>query len=176
MTCSRPFPPASLARVLASALALSTCGPAGSAGAARQATPDTLAWPAAEWTRSTPEAEGLDAAPLRALDEGIRAGRFGWVDRLVVVRHGRLVLSERYANDYVELSRGRSGPLGCGTDACANPDDVHDYNYLHPDVHPFYRGRDVHSLQSVTKSVTATLVGIALGRGEIESVETPFLT
>ena len=73
----------------------------------------------------------------------------------------------------MEISRGQSGPLGCGTDACAAPDDVHDFNYLHPDRHPFYQGREVHTLQSVTKSVTATLIGIALQRGEIPGVGTP---
>ena len=47
---------------------------------------------------------------------------------------------------------------------------MHEFNYLHPDWHPYYRGRDVHTLQSVTKSIAATVVGIALGRGEIRSL------
>ena len=41
---------------------------------------------------------------------------------------------------------------------------------------PYYQGRDVHTLQSVTKSIAATLIGIALGRGEIAGVEVPFLS
>jgi CubicO group peptidase (beta-lactamase class C family) len=133
-------------------------------------------WPAATWIRSTPEAEGLDPAPLLGVDEGIRAGRFGYVDRMVVIRNGRLVKSERYDNDYTEISRGRAGPLGCGTDACQSEADVHDYNYLHPDIHPYYRGRDVHSLQSVTKSVSASVLAAAIHDGEIEGVDVPLLS
>lgn len=156
--------------------ALVTCAPADLSAIPRQSAADSVAWPAARWMRSTPEAEGLDPAPLQALDEGIRAGRYGWVDRLVVVRHGRLVRSERYANDYRELSRGRTSPLGCGIDACVSPDSVNDYNYLHPDIHPYYRGRDVHSLQSVTKSVSATVLAAAILHGAISGVDVPLLS
>ena len=44
---------------------------------------------------------------------------------------------------------------------------MHEFNYFHPNWHPYYQGRDVHTLQSVTKSVAATVIGIALGRGAI---------
>lgn len=133
------------------------------------------AFPSDAWPTSTPGDQGLDPAPLRALRDAVAAGRYGLVDRMVVVRNGFLVVDERWERDYVEASRGRRSPLGCGIDACRGPEEVHDYNYLHPDIHPWYRGRDVHSLQSVTKSVAATLVGIALSRGEIDGLDTPFL-
>jgi CubicO group peptidase (beta-lactamase class C family) len=51
----------------------------------------------------------------------------------------------------------------------------HQFNYQHPDWHPFYMGTDVHSLQSVTKSVTSALIGIAIGRGELPGVDAPLL-
>ena len=53
---------------------------------------------------------------------------------------------------------------------------MHEFNYLHPDFHPWYRGRDLHTLQSVTKSVAATLIGAALARGEIADLGVAFLT
>jgi CubicO group peptidase (beta-lactamase class C family) len=53
---------------------------------------------------------------------------------------------------------------------------VHEFNYLHPDYHPFYRGREVHTLQSVTKSIAATVIGIAVGRGDLSSLDTPLLS
>ena len=137
--------------------------------------PGATPWPTQAWSRAAPEAVGLAAAPLESLIDAAREGRLGWVDRLVVVRHGRLVVSERFERDYVSISRGQRGPLGCGTDACESSAEVHDYNYLHPDVHPYYRGRDVHSLQSITKSVSATVIGAAIHRGEIESVDEPLL-
>ncbi|MGB5527533.1 MAG: serine hydrolase [Gemmatimonadota bacterium] len=127
------------------------------------------------WPRGELADAGLDVAPLAALAAEVADGDYGYVDRLLLVAEGRIVFDERYDQDYVEISRGQSGPLGCGTDACESPDDVHDFNYLHPDRHPFYEGREVHSLQSVTKSVTATLIGIAIRRGEIPGVQTPVL-
>lgn len=125
------------------------------------------------WPRGEPTDVGLVVAPLADLAAEVADGDYGYVDRLLLVADGQIVFDERYDQDYVEISRGQSGPLGCGTDACDSTEDVHDFNYLHPDRHPFYQGREVHSLQSVTKSVTATLIGIAIQRGEIPGVETP---
>ena len=125
------------------------------------------------WPRAEPADAGLDPAPLTTLASQVGDGDYGYVDRLLLVADGRIVFDERFVQDYVEISRGQSGPLGCGIDACESPEDVHDFNYLHPDRHPFYQGREIHSLQSVTKSVTATLIGIAIQLGEIPGVETP---
>jgi hypothetical protein len=128
------------------------------------------------WPRSTPVAQGLVAAPLEQLATRIRDGGFGHVDRLVVVRNGQLVLDERFTRDYRAISSGKTGPLGCGVDACADSTQLHPYNYLHPNWHPWWQGRDVHTLQSVTKSVTATLIGVALARREIPSVDVSLLS
>lgn len=136
---------------------------------------DPQRWPTAGWAISTPGAERLDPEPFAALDRRVRAGEFGNVDRVLVVRHGRVVVDERYARDYREISRGRVGPIGCG-EGCADPAAIHEFNYFHPDFHPYYQGRDVHSLQSVTKSVTSALVGIAIGRGEIAGTTAPLLS
>ena len=130
----------------------------------------------AGWPVSTPEAQGLAAPPLMRLDSAIAAGHYGHVDRLVVVRNAQLVLNRRYVQDYRSISRGRQSPLGCGEDACSSAAQVHPYNYLHPDWHPYPGGRDVHTLQSVTKSVSSALIGIAIGRGEIAGLEAPLLS
>lgn len=135
----------------------------------------TAPWPTERWATSSPEAQGLDDAPLAELHRAIQTGTYGHVDRLVVVRNGYLVRSERYARDYRAISRGKRSFIGCGTDACQDSAAVHEFNYLHPDFHPYYRGRDVHTLQSVTKSVTATLIGIAIGRGEIAGTDARLL-
>lgn len=132
-------------------------------------------WPTGEWARSTPAAVGLSGAALDELDDRIRAGDFGYVDRLVIVRNGQVVVDERYHNDYREISRGARSELGCGY-GCSDPEWDHEYNYLHPDWHPYYQGGDVHTLQSVTKSVAATLIGIAIEQGAIGGVDSPLLT
>ena len=138
------------------------------------AAPQTTVFPSAEWATASPESLGLDAAPLRALDRDIRGGTFGNVDHVFVAHRGRAIVDQRYARDYREISRGRSGPIGCGY-GCSDASAMHEFNYFHPDWHPYYRGRDVHTLQSVTKSVSATVIGIALGRGEIPALDRPFL-
>ena len=131
-------------------------------------------WPTREWEISTPEAEGLSGSALDALDRRIRVGEFGYIDRVVVTRHGRLVFDGRYDHDYREISRGSRSQIGCGY-GCEDPSWDHQFNYLHPDWHPYHQGRQVHTLQSVTKSVSATLIGVAIGRGEIPGVDAPLL-
>jgi CubicO group peptidase (beta-lactamase class C family) len=133
-------------------------------------------WPTEGWVTSVPEAQGLDPAPLAALHEGIEAGNFGYVDRLVVVTNGFLVVSERYDNDYRDISRGRRGALGCGTDSCEAWSGPPEFNYYDPDRHPWYQDREVHTLQSVTKSVTSALIGIAIEHGAIAGTDAPLLS
>ncbi len=134
-------------------------------------------WPTGGWTRATPESQGLANAPFETLDREIRDGRYGYVDRLFVTRNGRAVVDLRYTHDYRAVSRGLSGPLGCG-EGCADPSAgmTGDFNYYDADRHPFYRGREVHTLQSVTKSIAATVIGMAIGRGDIGGLDRPLLS
>jgi CubicO group peptidase (beta-lactamase class C family) len=132
-------------------------------------------WPTAGWTKATPETQGISAARFTELDRDIQSGAYGNIDRVLVVRGGYLVVDERYARDYRAISRGHKGPLGCG-EGCSDPAAMNEFNYFHPNWHPYYQGRDIHTLQSVTKSIAATVVGIALGQKKIASVEVPFLS
>jgi CubicO group peptidase (beta-lactamase class C family) len=127
-------------------------------------------WPTSGWPVSTPELRGLPAGSFTSLTRRIRAGEFGYVDRMVVIYDGWLIVNERFAHDYRAISRDKRSPIGCGEGACSEPDDSHQYNYLHPEWHPFYQGRSIHTLQSVTKSVTSALIGVAIQRGEISGV------
>jgi hypothetical protein len=68
-------------RRLASSVALAWLA-ASSLGA--QPTPFT-------WPTSTPAAVGLNPAVLDSLDAEIRAGKYGNIDRMVVIRRGRIV-------------------------------------------------------------------------------------
>jgi Beta-lactamase len=128
------------------------------------------------WPRATPAAQGLRPEPLTELSAKIRAGDFGHVDRMVVVRNGRLVVDDSFPLDYRAISRGKTNTIGCGIDACTDSSQINQYNYLHPDFHPWWRGRRVHTLQSVTKSVTATLFGVALERGQLDGFDAPLLS
>jgi len=122
-----------------------------------------LVWPTVAWPTSTPEAEGVDAAALAEVDAALRAGEYGYVDALLVIRHGRLVADYRYEQDYVAASAGYD----------LTP---HQYNYYHPDWHPFFQGSELHTMQSVSKSWTSALIGVAIARGEISGVDVPALS
>lgn len=118
-------------------------------------------WPTTGWPESTPAEQGLDAAVLERLDAEFSAGQHGFVDSMLVIRNGRVVYEKFYQHDYDALFKSQPeqerGP----------------YNYHDPDWHPYYRRGPLHTLQSVSKSVTATLVGIAIGEGKIAGPRVP---
>jgi CubicO group peptidase (beta-lactamase class C family) len=119
---------------------------------------EPVAWPTRGFALASPEAEGLDSKAGRPRQEFFR-GDHGFVDSMLVVRHGRLVYERTYRHDYAaRFDAKRDGAPGI-------------YNYYDPDWHPYYKGTDLHTLQSVSKSVTSLLVGITIGRREIQSVE-----
>jgi CubicO group peptidase (beta-lactamase class C family) len=122
----------------------------------------TVVWPTNGWPTSTPEAEGLDAATLNALDAEFASGARGQVTSMLVIRHGQVVFDKTYAHDFDTLFEGRDPVRG-------------PYNYYDPDWHPFYKHGPLHTMQSVSKSVTSALVGIAMARGEMPDLQTPVL-
>lgn len=52
------------------------------------------------WAMSSPDKQGLNAALLCAMDEGIRGGKLANVDDIVVIRHGVLVYERYYDYPY----------------------------------------------------------------------------
>src|SRR5499427_8629487 len=123
------------------------------------ASPAPTPSPTKAWPESAPRAEGLDPAPLDAFDRDLASGKYGYVDSMLVIRHGKIVYEKTYdhAADYARLFSGKGAP---GI-----------YNYYDPGWHPFYEGTKLHTMQSVSKSVTSALVGIAIGRGEIPGLD-----
>lgn len=136
--------------LLAAALFLSSAGTA-------------AAWPTKGWAASRPEAEGLDAAVLSRLDEELASGRHGYVDGMLVIRNGKVIYEKSYEVDYDRL-------FASAPDRVPGP-----YNYYDPAWYPYEHGSDLHTLQSVSKSVTSALIGIAIRRGEIRGVDAKVL-
>lgn len=118
-----------------------------------------LAWPGEDWAVSTPEREGMDARALAAFDADIRDGRFGYVDSMLVIRHGRIVAEHSYPRDYAAIN----APLMKG--------EPGQWNYHDANWHPYYRGTALHTLQSTTKSFASALAGIAIAQGKIRGTE-----
>jgi len=123
--------------------------------------PPPSAWPTRGWAEGSPGSVGLDAAALEALDREFASGTHGYVDSMLVIRRGRVVFDRSYAHDYDRLFAGKGAP---GI-----------YNYYDPAWHPFYKRTTLHTMQSVSKSVTSALIGIAIARGEIPGIEAPVM-
>lgn len=129
------------------------------------------AWPAAQWPTADPVAVSMDGAALSAFDAAIAAGRYGLVDGLLVIRHGKVVLDRAYRHNYDSIN----GPSARVPGALNGLDPSGQYNYFNPWWHPTYRRGELHSLQSVTKTVTSVIIGTAVARGEFPSLDTPVL-
>lgn len=121
-------------------------------------------WPQEDWETSTLEKEGFDAKAINEFVEDIRKGKYGLVDHFLMIRHGRVVADHHFEHDYEKIS------------AKYDPVDEQ-YDYDHPNWHPYYQGTELHTLQSVTKSITSIGVGIAIDEGHIpDGVETPAMS
>ncbi len=57
-------------------------------------------WPTKGWPSAAPQEVGLDPKPLNALDADIAGGKYGNVDSMLVIRHGRLAFDRSYKHDY----------------------------------------------------------------------------
>ena len=123
------------------------------------------------WPVSTPKEVGLDAEVLAGLDTDIAAGKHGYIDSMLVIRRGRLVYDRSYRHDYSQIYGKEAKEPG----ALNAHDPTGPYNYFNPWRHPFYRRGDLHSLQSVTKTVTSVVIGVATARGEFPDLATPIL-
>lgn len=128
--------------------------------------------PGRTWPKATPAAVGLNVAVLDSIDAEIKSGRYGYVSRMLVIRRGRIAYDANYAHDY-DKAYGDSARV-------SSPLSPHDltgpYNYYSSWWHPTYRRGDLHTLQSVTKTVTSVVIGTAITRGDFPSIDTPVLS
>lgn len=129
-------------------------------------------WPGQEWRRATPASVGISGAVLDSIDSEIRSGRYGLVDRFLVIRGGRLVHDGRYRQDY-DRAYGDSARHAT---VLRSHDRTGPYNYFSAWWHPYYRRGELHTLQSVTKTITSVVIGVATTRGEFPSLDTPVLS
>lgn len=98
-------------------------------------------------------------AVIDSINSEIKNGEYGLIDRFMVRQNGELLSDFKYVQDYEIIAQKY--------DTTNNQ-----YNYNHPSWHPYYKQTELHTLQSITKSVTSILLGIALDLNENYSVET----
>lgn len=125
----------------------------------------------ADPVHATPESLGIDSGALASLDADIASAKFPLVDSLLVMRCGEVVFDRRYPHDYAATYHKEAhtkGPL--------NARLTGRYNYFDPAWHPYYHGTDEHTMQSVSKTVTSAIIGIAMSRGDFKApLSTPVL-
>ncbi|RNC88511.1 MAG: class C beta-lactamase-related serine hydrolase [Allomuricauda sp.] len=114
-------------------------------------------------SNTTLSAEHDIAHVINVLNNDIKDGDYGLIDHFMLVHNGEVLADFQYQNDYETIAKKYDT-----TD--------HQYNYNHPDWHPFYKNTDLHTLQSVTKSVTSILMGIALDNQQTYTVDTKAMT
>ena len=128
-------------------------------------------WPTNGWAKSHPDSAGLNEKVLSALDSDLASGKYSLVDTFAVYRCGKVVFERAYTHDYGKIygkEAGERGPLNAHLSGW--------YNYFDPAWHPYYHGTDLHSMQSVTKTVSSVIVGIATTRGDFKgTLDTPLL-
>ncbi len=130
-----------------------------------------MIWPTHGWQMGSPAGVGLDEKTLADLDVDLGAGKEGLIDSFQVFRCGKEVFERKYAHDYANIYGKEAKTKGPLNARLTGP-----YNYFDPAWHPYYHGTDLHTMQSVSKTVTSVILGIAMTRGDFKAgVDTPVL-
>ena len=132
---------------------------------------DNIPWPTHGWAKDQPANVGLDEKNLSAFDHDIAAGKYDLIDSFAVYRCGKMVFERKYPHDYGQIYGKEAKTRGPLNARLTGP-----YNYFDPAWHPYYHGSDLHSMQSVSKTVSSIIMGIAITRGDFKaSLDTPLL-
>jgi CubicO group peptidase (beta-lactamase class C family) len=118
--------------------------------------------PTKRWPISSPEEKTMDKTLLKALDQKFEKGEYGYVDYMLIIRHGHVVYDKSYPHDYDQISAERD----TSTSIC---------NLYNRDWHPYYRSGTLHTIQSVTKTITLAIMGIAFGCKQLPGVDTEII-
>jgi CubicO group peptidase (beta-lactamase class C family) len=128
-------------------------------------------WPTSGWRVSTPKKLKLRPGILAQLDADITSGKYGNTDGMLIIRHGEIAYRRAYPHDYDTIYGEQARqPSSLNAHDFGGP-----YNYFNPWWHPFYRRGKLHTMQSITKTVTSAVIGVAVSRNEFPLLETSVL-
>ncbi len=129
-------------------------------------------WPTNGWATASPGSVGLDEQVLLKLDKDLASGKLSqMIDSLAVFRWGKKVFERNYPHDYATLYAKQAKEKGPYNGRLTGR-----YNYFDSDWHPYYHHTDMHTMQSVTKTVTSIVIGAAMQRGDFKAgLTTPIL-
>jgi len=130
-----------------------------------------LTWPTKAWRKATPASVGVDQESLESFDAGLARGKYMLVDSFQVFRCGAEVFARNYPHNYGQIYGKEAKTKGPLNARLTGP-----YNYFDPYWHPFYHGTNMHTMQSVSKTVTSVIFGTAITRGDFKAgLDTPVL-
>jgi len=118
---------------------------------------DAGQWPTETWAESTPEKEEMNLDSLILMDQKLASGHLGFIDGMLVIRNGKIIYENEYSHPYDSLFKSTNTEPG-------------KYNYYDSNWHPYYKGTELHTMQSVSKSFTAAAIGIAIQKGQISGI------
>ena len=125
-----------------------------------------------QWPLATPSELGLSAESLLNLHNDVLQERYGWIDSLLIIRNGRIAFEQYYEHDYRAVYGDEAQTLGpLVVNSPSGP-----YNYFNAFWHPYFKDTQLHSMQSVTKSILSAVIGIAISRGDFPDLDTPVLS
>src|SRR6202050_5520277 len=129
-------------------------------------------WPTKGWATASPASVGLDEQVLLRLYKDMASGTFSqMIDSFAVFRCGKKVFERTYLHDYAKLYGKEAGERGPYNERLTGR-----YNYFDPYWHPYYHGTDLHTMQSISKTVTSVIIGVAMQRGDFKAgLDTPVL-
>ncbi len=129
-------------------------------------------WPTKEWPVATPKSQSMNADSLKKIDDLISSGANGNIDAMFITRNGKLIYKKTYTRDYYKIY-GDSMNKKSGLNSL---DPSSQYNYYNPWWHPYYHQTELHTLQSVTKTITSVIIGVAVSRGDFPDISSPVLS
>jgi CubicO group peptidase (beta-lactamase class C family) len=139
-------------------------------GASARTSP-TVTWPTNGWRKATPASVGVDKQSLESFDADLARGKYMLIDSFQVFRCGAEIFARNYVHDYGQIYGKQAKTKGPLNARLTGP-----YNYFDPDWHPFYHGTDMHTMQSVSKTITSVIFGVAITRGDFKAtLNTPVL-
>jgi CubicO group peptidase (beta-lactamase class C family) len=129
-------------------------------------------WPTNGWATASPASAGVDERALLKLDGDMASGKYSqMIDSFAVFRCGKKVFERTYPHDYAQIYAKEAGERGAYNMRLNGR-----YNYFDPYWHPYYHGTDLHTMQSISKTVTSVILGAAIDRGDFKaSLDTPVL-
>lgn len=127
--------------------------------------------PGRAWPSATAKSLGLNPTVLDSLHTEIASGRYGFIDRMLVIRHGKIAVDHSYPRNYDSIYADSART----SNALNAHDPTGPFNYFNPWWHPYYRRGNLHTLQSVTKTIASVVIGVAITRGDFPSIDTPVL-